>query len=76
MRKYDDTRVVVFKEDYNPSGKQVIYKKGGRYFIHHQLVAEIEMRGAKMNVSRYDYKTAEDKAREQFIKENNNRVLV
>ena len=68
MSKYTDTRVVTFKEDYNPSGKRVLYKAGVPHFIHKDVVAALEKKGVKLTAKMFDHKAAEDKARAAFIK--------
>ena len=69
--KYDDTRITVFKEDYNPqrkvdtSGKvlnegKVLYSKGQKYAIHYKVLESIKKRGAKFEAEKLDYKKAID----------------
>lgn len=82
MRKYDNTRIVVFKEDYNPAKQtaqkaiaagqkvknpdgRVLYKKGERAAIHHEVLDKIKDKGAKFEVVDFDFKGAEAKAREE-----------
>jgi hypothetical protein len=38
-KKLDNVRIVTFKEDYNPSGKYVIYAKGTTHAIHKDVLA-------------------------------------
>lgn len=64
-RKLDNTRVVVFEEDYNPSGKKVLYKKGEKHFIHKD-VAEKVAKKVKVKVSKFDEKTETEKAAKAF----------
>ena len=77
MSKYEDTRIVTFKEDYShgmkskkgdpiigPDGKQlrrVFYKKNSTHAIHYKLVDKLREQGAKMDVKELDLK----KVREQ-----------
>lgn len=72
MSKYEDTRIVTFKEDFartirNKSGKQIVddqgkpvkrvfYKKNSQHAIHRKLVAKLETQGAKMDVKELDLK--------------------
>ena len=72
MSKYEDTRIVTFKEDFahnmrdksgNPilgsDGKQmkrVFYKKASTHAIHFKLVAKLEKQGAKMEIKELDLK--------------------
>jgi len=79
--KLDDTRITVFKEDFNPqrdaakkNGKdipgKVLYKKDGKYAIHYKVLEKIKGRGAKFTAERYDEKRAlaERKARLSKVK--------
>lgn len=54
MNKFNDTRFVTFKEDYNiktrDGGKKTIYKKGVQYAIHVNNVKALEKRKAQMTV--------------------------
>jgi hypothetical protein len=58
MSKYEDTRIVTFKEDFSKkleNGEvRVFYKKGTTHAIHHKLVTNFESRGAKMDVKKLD----------------------
>lgn len=58
MSKYEDTRIVTFKEDFAKkleNGEvRVFYKKGTTHAIHFKLVENFEGRGAKMDVKKLD----------------------
>lgn len=71
MSKYEDTRIVTFKEDYGVNkldkndqpilvdGKPVkiiYYKKDSVHAIHFNVVAKLEKNGAKMKVEHFDRK--------------------
>ena len=72
MSKYEDTRIVTFKEDYTrpkkdkegkpvmgPDGKQmqrVFYKKNSIHAIHKLLVEKLREQGAKMDVKELEIK--------------------
>lgn len=71
MSKYEDTRIVTFKEDYarQMKGKdgqplvsdgkplmRVFYKKNSQHAIHYKLVKKLEDQGAKMEVKELDLK--------------------
>lgn len=60
MSKYEDTRIVTFKEDYSrptkSGGIRVYYKKNSTHAIHKALVELLEQRGAKMKVEELDMK--------------------
>lgn len=61
--KEKETRIVTFKEDYaSKAGKaagKVIYRKGSVHAIHFKLVKQLETKGAKMDVKKYDKEAAE-----------------
>jgi hypothetical protein len=71
MPKLDDTRIVTFKEDYNPQRREeggkvavagkVLYKKGQTYAIHYKLVEKIKKRGAKFDAEKLDVQKAIEK---------------
>lgn len=72
MSKYEDTRIVTFKEDFartirNKKGEQILdengkpakrvfYKKNSQHAIHRKLVVKLEKQGAKMDVKELDLK--------------------
>ena len=60
MSKYEDTRIVTFKEDYSKptrsGGTRVYFKKGSVHAIHKKMVALFEKGGAKMDVKELDLK--------------------
>ncbi len=71
MSKYEDTRIVTFKEDYgvnkldkneNPilvdgkPSKIIYYKKDSVHAIHFKVVEKLEKNGAKMKVEHFDRK--------------------
>lgn len=80
MTKYDNTREVVFKEDYAPTTERqkqkgikgkVIYKKGSKHYIHKNVVEKITARGAKIEGKEIDpswVKKVEEKAKETLRK--------
>lgn len=57
-KKLDNVRVVTFKEDYTSKPGTTIYKKGSVHAIHQRLVAQLQEKGAKMEVKKYDYQRA------------------
>ena len=61
--KEKETRIVTFKEDYaSKVGKtkgEVIYKKGTIHAIHFKTVQQLQEKGAKMDVKKYDKEAAE-----------------
>jgi hypothetical protein len=60
MSKYEDARIVTFKEDYSRptknGGTRVYYKKNSTHAIHKNLVKLLEDKGAKMKVEELDMK--------------------
>jgi hypothetical protein len=71
MSKYEDTRIVTFKEDYGVQktdkngvpividGKplmDIYYKKGSKHAIHFKVVEKLKTNGAKMEVEKFDRK--------------------
>jgi len=67
--RLDNTRVVTFKEDYNPSGKKVIYPKGHETAIHKDLAEKIKSNGAKVDIKEFDQKKKIAAAKEVAEKE-------
>lgn len=50
-----NVRVVTFKEDYSSTvSKKPIYKKGEVHAIHQRTVKQLQDKGAKMEVKRFD----------------------
>jgi len=66
-KKIDNVKIVTFKEDYNPSGKQVIYAKGSEHAIHKGVVELIKDK-IKADVKDFDEKKEYAKAKENFEK--------
>lgn len=56
MRKYRDTRIVTFQQDYQPGGVtgKVIYKKDSVHAIHFETVEQLQNLGVKMKVVKLD----------------------
>lgn len=57
-KKLDNVRIVTFKEDYTSKPGTIIYKKGSVHAIHQRTVAQLQEKGAKMEVKKYDYQRA------------------
>jgi len=60
--RLDNTRVVVFEEDYAPNGK-VIYAKKETHYIRKELAEKLKAKGLKMKVSNFDEKGEVEKAK-------------
>lgn len=92
MSKYEDTRIVTFKEDYgvaktDKDGKQlkdadgkpqihVYYKKDSVHAIHYKVVEKIKANGAKMDVKEFDRKGFVAREKEKRIKANKAQISV
>lgn len=70
MTKYDNTRIVKIKEDFNLSKNQkenkpgrLLYKKGSEHAIHYKLLKKLDEKGLKYEILDVDFKALEDKAR-------------
>lgn len=61
--RLDNTRVVVFEADYNPSGKKVIYAKGVKHYIHKDTVEKLEGKKVKLKATNFDEKGEVEKAK-------------
>lgn len=76
--KYENTRIVFFKEDYciktRDGGKKVHYHKGTRHAIHKGVVSLLKERGAKMDVSELDVKAVEDRLKEKLEKRRERQI--
>lgn len=77
MSKYEDARIVTFKEDYSIPTKsgapRVLYKKDSTHAIHKTIVAKLEGK-AKMKVETLDFKKVEEKRKAQITKNNKKAV--
>jgi hypothetical protein len=68
--KYENTRIVIFKEDYyvktrTPEGKKLLHAKGSRHAMHKGIVAILRKNNAKIEVIELDYKKAEEKVKKR-----------
>lgn len=80
MSKYEDTRIVTFKEDYavdkvdkdgKPTGQKIVYyKKNSQHAIHFKVVEKLEKNGAKMNVELFDRKGYVKRMRDKKLKDS------
>jgi hypothetical protein len=63
--KYENTRIVAFKEDYyvktKDGGKKLLHEKGSRHAMHKGIVKILQKNGAKIDVSELDHKKIEEK---------------
>lgn len=70
MSKYEDTRIVTFKEDFakklDDGTMRVFYKKGTTHAIHFKLVDNFEGRGAKMDVKKLDLEKVRAERKKQI----------
>lgn len=71
--KYENTRMVTFKEDYyvkTKDGRRLLHRKStgptDRHAMHKGVVAILEKNGAKITVETLDYKKIEAKLKAEF----------
>lgn len=92
MSKYEDTRIVTFKEDFarttrNKKGEQILdesgkplkrvfYKKNSQHAIHYKLVKKLEVQGAKMDVKELDLKKIYKERKEQLALKKKKKIEV
>ncbi len=92
MSKFDDTRIVTFKDDFShgmrnkkgepvlgQDGKQlrrVFYKKHSTHAIHFKLVKKLADQGAKMEVRELDLKKVYKERREQLAAKRKKQIEV
>ena len=76
--KYENTRIVVFKEGYyvktKDGGKKLLHAKGSRHAMHKGIVKILQKNGAAITVSELDYKKIEEKLAKQH-RENKERAF-
>lgn len=71
MSKFEDTRVVKFKEDYAVGDPpQVMYKKNSTHCIHWKVVKKMEERGAKITVESFDRKGYVAREKDKILKKD------
>lgn len=68
--RLDNTRVVVFDQDYNPTGKKVLYEKGVKHYIHKDNVAKLEAKKVKFKAEKFDEKSEVEKAKKALEDSN------
>lgn len=66
-KKLENVKIVTFKEDYNPSGKLVVYGKDTTHAIHKDVVALFSGK-VKADVKDFDEKKEYAKAKDEFDK--------
>ena len=66
-RKYENSRVVTFKEDYLTKKGNVIYKANSTHAIHKDVVKKLEAEGVKMKVDKVDYSSIEAKKAKEHL---------
>jgi hypothetical protein len=77
MSKFEDTRIVTFKEDYSAGEPpQLFYKKGSTHAIHWKVVKKLEDKGAKMKVEEFDHKAYIKREKEKLLKKDKGSVSV
>lgn len=91
MSKFEDTRIVTFKEDYgvqktDSDGKpimidgkpavQIYYKKDSEHAIHWKVVDKIKANGGKITVERFDRKAFIAREKEKLIKRDKSSISI
>lgn len=81
MSKYEDTRIVTFKEDYSVTNTEtkevrVYYKKGSKHAIHWKVVEKLKEKGAKMDVTKFDRKAYVEREKEKVQKKKDHMITV
>lgn len=77
MSKYEDVRIVTFKEDYSAGNPpRVYYKKDSKHAIHFKVVEKLQEKGAKMKVEHFDRKAYVAKEKDKFIKRDKAAISV
>lgn len=69
--KEKQTRKVTFKEDYySKAGKELgeapIYRKSSVHAIHEGLVSQLQAKGAKMEVGKFDFEAIKKRHKKQL----------
>lgn len=64
--KFENVRIVTFKEDYLSKSKKVLFRKGRTVAMHARTIAKLISRGAKADVKEYDYKKAIEKKKREL----------
>lgn len=59
-KKYEDTRIVTFQEDYAAS-KDYVFKKGKPYAMHRKVAESLQKRGIKLKAEKLDPAPIEQK---------------
>ena len=70
--KYENTRIVTFKEDYyiksKDGGREILHAKGSRHAMHKGIVKVLQDNGAKISVEQLDFKKVEAQKKDAFSK--------
>jgi len=61
--RLDNTRVVIFTEDYNPTGSKVLYAKEVKHYIHKDTVSKLEAKKVKLKATEFNEKAEVEKAK-------------
>lgn len=91
MSKYEDTRIVTFKEDYgvnklDKNGEHIIvdgkpskiiyYYKGTTHAIHFKVVDKLKKNGAKIDVELFDRKAYVAREKEKLLKRDKSSISI
>lgn len=91
MSKYEDTRIVTFKEDYSVpkvdkkgtpvvidgvQQRQVYYKKGSTHAIHYKVVEKLKSKGAKMEIEYFDRKAYVKREKDKLLSRDKSSISI
>jgi hypothetical protein len=72
--KYENTRIVLFQEDYfvkaKDGGRKLLHKKGSRHAMHKGIVKILQGNGAKIKIEEIDHKKVEKERKEKKQKQD------
>lgn len=78
MSKYEDTRIVKFKEDYaiptKAGGTRVIYKKNTTHAMHKSIAKLLTERKASITVELLDHKKVEEALKAKLQKQRKKQI--
>lgn len=73
-QKWDNVRVVTFKEDYTSKTGKVLFKKGRTIAMHNRTINKIIARGGKADVKPFDKAKAVSKAKKALAEREEQQV--
>lgn len=80
MSKFEDVRIVTFKEDYavprldkdgNPTDQKIVYyKKDSVHAMHYSVAEKLQKKGVKMTVEKFDRDAYVKREKEKRLKKD------